>query len=183
MIRKRNVAVLTLLLLAGCADSPLSPSDWEREVLRRQAEHERVVLESSQSVAQGSERLVAADTQARQELIALQQELRADQAQLRDQHTTLEVERKNLALARQRDYLLAGAITAAVLLLACLAPLVLAGQALWHKPRDNQDLSSQTEVLIQLLQAPCASGLASPPVTTPPSLLRAPMDDNIHSNG
>lgn len=182
MTRKRNTSVLTLLLLAGCADATRSPSDWEREVVRRQAEHERVVLEASQSVAQGGERLVAADTQARQELIALQQELRADQAEIRDQHTTLEVERKSLALARQRDYLLAGAITAAALLLACLAPLVLAGQALLQMPRDSQDPGGQTEVLLQLLQSPSPQRLTTPAITPPPSLPGLPADENIDTN-
>ena len=128
-------------LLVGCgSDGRLA--DLAEQVTHDQAVQNQRMAESSQSIAQGSQQLVAADAQARGELIELQHALRHDQAEIARQRDVLEVERAEIAHDRLTDSQLGGGLIALGLLLAALAPLVLAGLSLvglWREPTPAEE--------------------------------------------
>jgi hypothetical protein len=75
--------MLIALLLAGCRSSP------DERLVAMAKDHEKSQAEQSQQMArleqeltEGSRKLVEADAKARQELTAIQHELRGDQADI-----------------------------------------------------------------------------------------------------
>ncbi|QDU31370.1 hypothetical protein ETAA8_65270 [Anatilimnocola aggregata] len=128
-------------VLAGCStDERLA--DLAQQVTHEQAAQNERMAEASQTVAQGSQQLVEADAQARRELIDLQHELRRDQAGIAQQRDVLEVERRELAQARHKESLITSGLTAVGMLLAALAPLVLAAISLvglWRETTKEEE--------------------------------------------
>ena len=105
-------------------------------------------------VAAGTQRLVEADSRARQEVIAAQKDLAQQQAGLAQQYDQLEVERRSLAQERNRESLLVPVISTLGLLLLCCLPLGLAWYLLqaWH--RETQDDIVLGQLLIEELVSP-----------------------------
>jgi small-conductance mechanosensitive channel len=144
--------VVVLAVAAGCGDS------GQGERLARMAEqstHEQSaqnqrVTHAHAELAEGSKRLVDADAQARRELAQLHDKLRQDQANLGEQRNALEAERKTIATERRQDAAVGSSVVAFAILLACLAPLVLAGMALAASHRSSTQ-DEVSEVLIEEL--------------------------------
>lgn len=136
-----SVIVGMLLLMIGCNhDSRLG--DLAERVTHDQAEQNQRIAESAKSIAQGSQQLVEADANSRRELIEMQNSLRADQAELAKQRDALEVARAEIAADRLTDSQLANGIVAVGVLIAAVAPLVLAGLALiglWREPTREEE--------------------------------------------
>jgi hypothetical protein len=132
---KRNVFIGgTLVVIAvsvlGCADENERVADIAMESARWQAEQSQTLIESNQSIADGSKGLVTADAASRQELASLQRELRADQADIARQYEELANDHTQWVEERERSSTTSSSLGAFGLVLACLAPLVLAGWAL-----------------------------------------------------
>ena len=140
------------------ARAPLGCSEDARlvrvaeEAADRQAGQNREMAQLNREVAEGTKRLVEAEAQSRKEVIALQQDLRADQADVHRARDRLEVERKQIAAQRHRDPIIANAITGVGLLLACLTPLLLCWYLL-RTVREESDGAVVAEVLIEELMA------------------------------
>ena len=104
-----------LALITGCKED-----DQLQRSLQRQAEQ----------IVGASRQLVEADAKARGELIELQQNLQegvqTERKSLDRQHEEIEAERQVIARQRHRDPLIAAAIVNTGVLLACIAPLLLA---------------------------------------------------------
>jgi hypothetical protein len=117
---------ISLLLIAGCSDdSRLVQMSKEHEA--RQAEQNQRMAELQKQVAEGSKRLIEAEGESRNKLLAMQDNLHADQAAIGQQRDHLENDRREIAAQRNRDPIIAAAIEQVGLAIACLLPLVLAG--------------------------------------------------------
>jgi hypothetical protein len=155
--------MLIALLLAGCKSSP------DERLVEMAKEHEKSQSEQSQQmarmqheVAEGSRRLVEADSKARAELTAIQHELRSDQADIGRQRDQLESERREIANQRQRDPIVAAAITNVGTVLACLLPLLVCVYVLWSIGRSRDSDAGVTDLLVQELVSERPMLLPSP---------------------
>lgn len=142
------IALMLLMTATGCnEDENKRLAEMAERHMERQAEQSRQATELQHEVAEGSRRLVEADAQARQEMVALQREVQAERTEVGRQRDTLEGERRDLAAKRRLDPIIASAITNIGLLLACLLPLVLCWFLLQRRvePADDQAVA---EVLL-----------------------------------
>ena len=139
---------LLICLIAGCGDDErLVRMAKEHEA--RQAEQNLKMAELQKSVADGSKRLIEVEAESRDKLLAMQDNLRADQAAVGQQRDKLEGERREIAQQRLRDPIIAEAIMQVGLCLACLLPLVLAGYLIYAlRHTASQDDAIVTEFLV-----------------------------------
>jgi hypothetical protein len=117
---------VSVLVLAGCdRDGRLVQAT--READQRQAQQNQLIAKQSQQVAAATRQLIEADAKARHELIAaqaaLETKLQDQRAGLDRQHEGLEQERREVAEQRNRDPIIAAAIIALGITVACLLPL------------------------------------------------------------
>lgn len=165
-------ATLLMALVAGCKDDELL-----RQSLQRQAEQNAQMARHTELMVETGQDLVEADAKARGELVELQQQLQAgvqaERQSLDRQHEELEAERQAVARERLQDPLIAMAIVNASILLACIAPLVLAFWVLrssWGQESAGVDelliheLTTETPVLLPrpMVPLPVAEGSPEP---------------------
>jgi hypothetical protein len=124
-----TVIAITAATISGCSNEGRL-ADLAEQVTHEQAVQNQRMADSTQAVAKGSQQLVAADAQARKELITLQHALREDQAQIGQQLTVLEAERKDVARQRLYDSAIGNGLGALGLVCVALAPLLLAAISL-----------------------------------------------------
>ena len=141
-----GAAMLTLLLAVGCADSRDERfRQLAQQALHEQSEQNKRLAEQSRQIAEASRRLVEGDAAARKDLLAahkqLMSELHSERANLDRQHEEMEQERRNIAARRHRDPVIAQAIGAVGLTLACLLPLLLAAYVIRAVNRDGDGAS------------------------------------------
>ena len=122
----------------------------QKNIAEQARQNERMAAQSIQ-IAEAAKRLVAADSQARQEMLqaqaALQDEIQVARNNVDRQRDLLEGERREIADRRYRDPIVAESIGAVGLTIACLLPLMLAGYIV-HCLRRNID---SDEALSELL--------------------------------
>lgn len=136
--------MMVLLLAAGCSDSPDERlAELAEQSLRQQASQNERLAEQSKQIAEASRHLVKNDSEARKEMIAahatLQKELQAERANINQQLSNIEDERRDIAQQRGRDPIIAQTIGAVGLTLGCLLPLLLAGYIIHTFNRTNDD--------------------------------------------
>src|SRR5262245_56088345 len=171
-VRPRVLLTLLATSLVGCSDPDSRLGELASQVTHEQAEQNQRIAEGSKVLAQGSQQLVEADAKARRDLIDLQQALRQDQSTIAQQRDALEAERKDIANQRRSESsFTAGAVVLGVLL-ACLAPLILAGISLIGLWRDTTQ-EEEGEVLIgelaqSLVAGPGSQHEALPAASTQP---------------
>ncbi|QDU26734.1 hypothetical protein ETAA8_18150 [Anatilimnocola aggregata] len=146
-MKQRHILIVSipiasvLILMVGCSsDSRLG--DLAQQVTHEQAAQNQRMAESTQRIAQGSQQLIDADAKARRELIQMQNGLRQDQAELAKQRDALEIARAEVAEDRLTDSQVANCIIAVGVLIAAIAPLVLAGISLvglWREPSREEE--------------------------------------------
>lgn len=168
--------MMQLLLIAGLAmmigcneDERLA--EMAQDATERQAEQNQEMIRLNREVAQSNQRLIEADAQARQEVLQVQRDLIArdtegrqqlnalqqavqttvsqERTSLDRQHEKLDDERKEIAKQRNRDPLVAAAITGFAVVLACLAPIVLAVYLLRTVHRQEPSDAELAELLLQ----------------------------------
>ena len=157
----RHAIPITLLmaLVTGCS----SDDQLLRQSLQHQAEQNVQMARHTQQVVETS-----------RELVELQQNLeegvRTERKSLDRQHEEMENERKTIARQRHRDPLIAAAIINAGVLLACVAPLLLAFWVLrnsWAQESGGvdelliQELTTETPVLLPRPALPLLSAETS----------------------
>ena len=155
MLRNRPTLwiLLAILLLAGCKQNKDARlARMAQESTQRQAEQNQEIVRLNREVAQGTSRLIEADSQSRQELIALQHDLQDQQAEVGRQRDLLDTERKELALKRERESLLAVVFDRLGELALCALPLILCWYLL-HGLWQNSDDPSVNEMLLEQLAA------------------------------
>lgn len=141
------LALVAILLITGC-DGDDRLAQIATESAARQAEQNQEIVRLNREVAEGTKRLVGADSQSRKELIALQRDLQAQQAEIGSQRDSLEAERKALTQERWHESVLAAVVVGFGELLVGALPLILCWyllHGLQHEPSDD----ALTELLVE----------------------------------
>ena len=159
-----SIVPIVALAIAGCGESPdmrdQRLADFAREAMTEQreqndriADQSKAVVEESHKLAETAKELVKHDAQARQDLIAAQSEMTS---QIHQQQSVvdagrdeLEQERRNIAVKRHRDPIIATAIHNAGLMVASLLPLVLCGLVIRLMQSQEPDHAAVADLLIQ----------------------------------
>jgi hypothetical protein len=163
MKRPLYLALIVLLLTAGCQNKDERLAQMAERHEARQAEQNQRMADLQKQVAEGSKRLVEEDAKAREALTTMQSALRADQSEIGKQRDALEADRREIAVQRNRDPIVAAAIMQVGLYAACLLPLVLAGYMVWAtRPSASQDDAIVSELLVTELAAEHPLLLAPP---------------------
>ena len=122
--KKTVLLALAIVVLTGC-DKDQRLVDLAREGADRQAAQNLQMAENTRQVASAAKAVVEADAQSRKDFAAMQRDVQTQQAEVGRQRDQLESDRRDAAQHRQRDPVIAAAITDVGLVLACLLPLVL----------------------------------------------------------
>jgi hypothetical protein len=167
---------MLILLIAGLAtmigcDGDRRLAEMAQDATRRQAEQNQEMIRLNREVAASHQRVIEADAQSRQEVLQVQRELierdeqgrqelnalqrdsqtaiHQERSSLDHQHEKLDDERKEIAKQRNRDPIVAAAITGLGVILACLAPIVLAIYLLRAVHRQEPTDAELAELLVQ----------------------------------
>ena len=145
--------MMTLSLAAGCAESRDEQfRQLAEQSLSEQAEQNKRLAEQSRQLAEASRRLVEGDAEARKDLLEAQRqltsELHAERGSLDRQREEMEQERRRIAANRHRDPVIAQAIGAFALTLACLIPLLLAAYIIRAVTQNGDESAALSELLI-----------------------------------
>ena len=141
------LALVAILLVTGC-DGDDRLARMATESAARQAEQNRELVRLNREVAEGTKLLVDADSRSREELVALQRDLQAEQAEIGGQRDSLERERKALAQERQRDSVLAAVLVGLGESLVGALPLILCWYLL-HGLRHESGDEGLAELLVE----------------------------------
>ena len=164
-----NRKTMLLLLVAGLAtmigcEEDERLAEMAQDATRRQAEQNQEMSRLNREVAQSHQRLLEADTESRQEVLQVQRELierdeqgrqqlnalqrdtqtsiQRERSSMDRQHEEMDKERKEITKQRNRDPIIATAITSFGVILACLTPIALAICLLrtthCHEPTDSE---------------------------------------------
>jgi hypothetical protein len=157
--------VLTLILIAGCEPPPSDErlARMAQQSVEQQAQQNEEMARLNREVAEGTGRLVEADSQARQELLAAQRDLHRQQEQVGLQRDALESERKDWAVQRRTESVFAPVVSTLGMTLLALLPLVLCWHMLHGLGRSEEHQIS--ELLIQEIVSPEPT-LLPPPAHT-----------------
>ncbi|MCH9653127.1 MAG: hypothetical protein K0U86_05915 [Planctomycetes bacterium] len=163
---------LTLILLTGAScssDENSRVAELATQQLERQSDQNRRMAELQQEVASGSRKLVEADARARQEMVVLQREIQAGQNKIGHQRDQLEAERREIADSRNRDPIIAAAITRVAMVGVSLLPLLIC----WLLLQQKVEPVGENEIAELLLDDLVSSEpRLMPPAKTDPDKLR-----------
>src|SRR5579871_2918330 len=109
--RIRLLILGTLVLLAGCDSTDERLQALSRESLDRQADQNRAMSQQNQTVAEEPRDLVAADAEARRDILETTRAIQTERANLDRQHEHLAEERRQVVELRQREPVIAHAIS------------------------------------------------------------------------
>lgn len=168
---KQWLMILPGLIMATGCDNDERLERMARETVQSQREQNRMIAEHNnrlidqskevvqhgRELAKTAEQLVEKDAEARREMIVAHKEMRTE---LHEERVSVDQQRENLdeerqAIARQRvmQPILAEAIKAVGLWLACLLPVGLAGYLFYTVNRDTEDQAVLNEMLVLDLTA------------------------------
>ena len=150
-----RMTLLAALALAatGCSSESDARLAWLAEQsVEAQARQNEEMARQSRQVAEASQALVEADAQARREMIeaqaSLHKDLHEERTGLDERRDELEQDRRDVARHSRTDPLIANAIMAVGVLLACIAPLALAGYVLYLTTRPGNEADAMNELLV-----------------------------------
>ena len=207
-MKKTRRTCLTVMAIAavgagGCGGDDGRLADYAHNSVEQQTrQNEQIarqnleVTQQNRQVAEGAQQLVEADARARQEMITAQKNLheglQAERSTLDRQRQELEQERKDVARERYWEPLIAEAIAAFGLLIACLLPLAICIYVLRHLHHDRGDEAELNELLVSELTADRPRLLLPPAEIVPaperesrpddPDSTASPLDDLISSS-
>lgn len=151
-VARLALLILTLWSVVGCdKDETLAKfaqqaaGEQARQNERMAAQTEAVVAESHE-LAEAARQLVEQDAQARRELIAAEERMAE---RMTVERTQLDHERREIARQRHRDPIVAEAVRASGVLLACVTPLVIALLVLRSMSSQEPDHAAVAELLVQ----------------------------------
>lgn len=147
-IKKVAVTALVVLAAGGCTnDENIRLAEMAERNLERQDAQDARNTELQREVAEGTRRLVEADAAAREGIVELHRDVQAERSELGRQRDQLETERREIASDRIHTPIIAEAIKAFGLLLACMVPLLIALQVL-RRADDSADNAAIAELLL-----------------------------------
>lgn len=112
--------IVLLILISGCDERATKIA---REAADRQAQQNTSMADLNKEVASGTHQLVAADAQARREIIGVHRDMQAERIQLGTGWSALEKERRQIATQRRTESMLVPLIEAGGLLALAVALL------------------------------------------------------------
>lgn len=146
---------LTLVGMIGCSKPPDRDgrlAELTQQSLQTQSEQNEQMAEQSRQTAEAARHLVEEDAKARREMIEshakLRHELQEERVGIEQQRSEMENERRELAVQRGRDPIIAETIGAVGVILACLLPLLLAAYVLYTAHRNKDDTETLNELLV-----------------------------------
>ncbi len=139
---------------------------WQNSI-EKHLELSHQVLKHNQDIAATAKQLVEADAQARKEFIRLQEKIQDERGALVKMYEALETEKRQIAMERQRDPIIAAAMTEMAFLLAVCISLVFCWVLLYRMSADS-DEALVRDLLLQDLTARRSRILPPPP--PPPAL-------------
>eukprot|EP00913_Durusdinium_trenchii_P013430 g12611.t1 len=149
---------MTLLLATGCGSA--RDERYRRlaeHTLHEQSQQNKRLAEQSKQIVDASQRLVEGDAQSRRDLLEAQKqltgELHSERAGIDRQREEMEQERRNIAAQRHRDPVIAQAIGAVGLTLACLLPLLLAAYVIRAVNQDGDASAELGKLLVMEMTA------------------------------
>ena len=127
MYQEPNIAkwIVLSILISGCDERA---TQIAREAADRQAQQNTAMADLHKEVATGTHRLVAADAQARKEIVGVHHDLQAERSRLDTGWNALEQERKGIATQRRTESILVPLIQAGGL----VAMIVVLLGFCWH---------------------------------------------------
>jgi len=147
MKTKTTLLLLMMMVATGCKDDSAEVARVAQQALRQQAEQNAEMARLNREVAESTQRLVEADAEARQEVLAAQRDLQAQQTVVNQQRDSLEQERKGIADQRHTESLLAPIVATLGAGLLCLLPVGVACLLLWHV--NQSEAPDVSQVLIE----------------------------------
>ena len=183
-----------LFLATGCSQPDERLHEMAQQSLQQQAQQNETIAQQTTQLTAVSDKFIAAEGQARQELLDLQQRLVEAEAQARQQllqtqadvvrrdaegrselneqqtrvqaaMATLEQERRQIAAERHRAPIVAAAITQVGFVLACLTPLAFGAYLLFVLQRTGDCDNAMVEMLVQELTSEQPRLLPRPAMT------------------
>ena len=170
MTPQKIVLLLMLILIAGCEPPPSEErlAQMAEQSVEQQAAQNAEMARLNREVAQGTNRLVETDSQARRELLAAQRDLQRQQEQVGKHRDALETERKDWAVQRQTESVYAPILSALGMTLLALLPLVMCWYLLHGLSRtDDHQIG---DLLIQEIVSPEPTLLPPPRPAQPAAL-------------
>ena len=171
-INRRNLIIATVLILQtmGCGSSG-QVARVAIQAADRQAQQNDELVRLNREVATGTKTLVEADAQSRQDLIAAQQQLQAQQADVGRNRDQLEIERKTIARQRQTVSLWTPLLQGLGIVLLAVLPSGLCWCLLYGLRRDSDGSQELSELLVMELTAdkPCLLPWNQPDLQALPS--------------
>ena len=172
-----NGTVLTVisLIAIGCSSGDERLVELSRQSTDRQAEQNQLVETNNRQVLEAANRLVEADAKSRSENNELHRQIESERSGVNQQRDALEQERRQIALERNRDPIVAESIQAAAGLIAAVLPLLVC-LFLLRGLFSRTDGEALAEVLIEDLvsQQPLLAEPAAISLPTTGSDLRLP---------
>lgn len=147
----RKVIPIAIFVI-GCQSDSDRVAELASRHATQQAELSRETVKLQSELVEGTQKLVAADSQARRDFLELEGKLDDQRAEVGRRHDELESERREIAKHRYRDPIIANALFAATTLLACLLPMLLAGWLL-RSQLNETDEHTATEILLEEITA------------------------------
>jgi VIT1/CCC1 family predicted Fe2+/Mn2+ transporter len=117
------LAVISLIAI-GCSSGDERLVELSRQSTDRQAEQNQLVETNNRQVLEAANRLVEADAKSRSENNDLHRQIESERSGVNQQRDALEQERRQIALERNRDPIIAESIEAAAGLIAAILPLL-----------------------------------------------------------
>jgi VIT1/CCC1 family predicted Fe2+/Mn2+ transporter len=170
-----TAATLIALIAIGCSSGDDRLVELSRQSSDRQAEQNRLVETNNRQVLDAANRLVEADAKSRSENNELHRQIESERSGVNQQRDALEQERRQSALERNRDPIVAESIQAAAGLIAAVLPLLVC-LFLLRGLFSRTDGEALAEVLIEDLvsQQPLLAEPAAISLPTTGSDLRLP---------
>jgi hypothetical protein len=162
---------LVLVMCVGCDDQEKNLRDWQQ----RQVDQ---LQRQSQENSAAARALVEADAESRRQFAALEQSIQAERQELAGQYSTLEADRKAVALAREQVPLLATAFQGLAALALGIAALWVCGRLLSRRP-DDEGAAELEETLILSLAGESDLFAEQPVRINPPKDLAALANESV----
>ena len=155
--------ILTILVIAGCNDTPTQKDrrleEFARHSMAEQSRQNEVVanqatavVQSSHEIANSANNLVQQDARARHEMIQAYRDLAGDlnrqQSAMDEARNEIEKDRRELARLRHRDPILVASIQSFGLLLASMLPLGMAAFVVYQMNHQEPEHAAVAELLI-----------------------------------
>ncbi len=159
LIPKTYIAwILFAILTGGCDDRATQVA---REAADRQAQQNTAMAELNKEVASGTHGLVAADAQARQEMVEVHHDLQAERGRLDTAWSDVEHQRQQLAGQRRTESLLVPVLQAGGFVAVVIVLLGFAWRALVAVHGSDNTEAMLNELLIRELVSEAPSPISA----------------------